>query len=74
MDRSDKFDRQARVEKVRVGDVVTLNASKDAIEWEVLGVQGRRLKIQERGTEFAPESYPRDCVYDVAERQKGGRK
>ncbi len=67
MDRNDKFERQDRVEKVGVGDIVVLNGLKDAIEWEVLAVHDLLLDVQERGTEYASEPYPKGCVYDVIE-------
>lgn len=65
MKTSRKTTKQARIDNIKVGDIVTVNKSGDTPLWEVVSIDGPDLMIKEHGRNYAPQLFPRSCVYDV---------
>lgn len=65
MKASRKRTKQSRINNIKVGDIVTVNKSSDATLWEVISIDGPDLMIKEHGRNYAPQLFPRSCVYDV---------
>ena len=65
MSEENKWDRQARTEKVAVGDIVTVSAAEDTVQWEVVNIDDMNVMLRENGTDYRPQAFPKDCLYDV---------
>lgn len=69
MSEENKWDRQARTEKVAVGDIVTVSAAEDTVRWEVVNIDDMNVMLRENGTDYKPQAFPKDCLYDVTSRR-----